>query len=94
MALMHWSPARELLFIRDEMNRLFNEFLGRTEGQESAWWAGAWTPPVDIYDINGAFILKAELPGFTKDDVSVEIKDNTLTLKGQRKHEAGVKEEQ
>jgi ribosomal protein L44E len=39
-------------------------------------------------------LLKAELPGFGKDDVSVELKDNALTLKGQRKHEMEMKDEQ
>jgi HSP20 family protein len=94
MALTRWSPTRDLLSIRDDMNRMFNEFFGRTEGQEGAWLTGTWTPPVDIYDTDEALILKAELPGFAKDDVSVELKDNTLTLKGQRKHETEMKDEQ
>jgi HSP20 family protein len=94
MALTRWSPARDLLSIRDEVNRLFNEFFGRTEGQEDTWWAGAWAPPVDLYEADDALILKAELPGFAKDDVNVEIKDSTLTLKGQRSRETEAKEEQ
>jgi len=94
MALMHWNPARDLLSIRDDMNRLFNEFFGRAESQEGSWSAGAWAPPVDIHETDDALILKAELPGFSKDDVNVELKDNSLTLKGQRQHEAEVKEEQ
>ena len=46
--------------------------------------SGAWAPPVDIHETDDALVLKAELPGFSKDDVNVEIKDNSLTLKGQR----------
>ena len=94
MALARWSPTRDLLSFRDDMNRMFNEFFGRTEGQEGTWLAGAWSPPVDIYDADEAIILKAELPGFGKDDVNIELKDNTLTLKGQRKHETEMKDEQ
>jgi HSP20 family protein len=94
MALMRWNPARDLVSIRDDMNRLFNEFFGRTEGQEGTWLSGAWTPPVDIHETDDALILKAELPGFSKDDVNVELKDNSLTLKGQRQNEKEVKEEQ
>jgi HSP20 family protein len=94
MALMRWSPARDLLSIRDEMDRLSKEFFGRTEGQESTWWAGTWAPPVDIHETDDALIIKAELPEFTKDEINVELKDNTLTLKGQRQHETEVKEEQ
>lgn len=94
MSLIRWSPARDLLSIREDMNRLFNDFLGRTEGQEGTWWGGAWAPPVDLYEADDALILTAELPGFAKDEVNVEIKDNTLTLKGQRQQETKVKEEQ
>jgi HSP20 family protein len=94
MALMRWNPSHDLLSIRDDMNRLFNEFFGRTEGQEGTWLSGAWAPPVDIHETDDALILKAELPGFSKDDVNVELKDNSLTLKGQRRHETEVKEEQ
>ena len=78
MALTRWNPTRDLLSIREDMNRMFNEFFGHTEDQEGTWLAGAWTPPVDIYDTDEALILKAELPGLGKDDVSVELKDNTL----------------
>jgi HSP20 family protein len=94
MALMRWNPTRDLLSIRDDMNRMFNELFGRTEGQEGTWLSGAWTPPVDIHETDDALILKAELPGFSKNDVNVELKDNTLTLKGHRQEEKEVKEEQ
>jgi HSP20 family protein len=94
MALMRWNPSRDLLSIRNDMNRLFNEFFGRTEGEEGAWLSGAWAPPVDIHETDDALIVKAELPGFSKDDVNIELKNNSLTLKGQRRHETEVKEEQ
>jgi HSP20 family protein len=94
MPLMRWNPTRDLLSICDDMNRLFNEFFSRTEGQEGTWLSGAWIPLVDIHETDDALILKAELPGFSKDDVNVEIKDNSLTLKGQCQEEKEVKEEQ
>ncbi len=53
----------------------------------------AWKPTVDIYETDEAIILKAELPGIKKEDVSVEIKDNVLTLKGERIEDKEVKEE-
>jgi len=80
--------------VRDEMNRLFGEVFGRTNGgQEGSWFSGAWTPPVDIYETDEALILQVELPGLSKDEVSVELKDNTLVLRGERKHSHEVKEE-
>jgi len=51
-------------------------------------------PPVDIYETNDMLVIKAELPGFTKEDLHVEINENTLTLKGERRSDATVKEEQ
>jgi HSP20 family protein len=54
---------------------------------------GAWAPPVDIYETAESIVLEAELPGMTKDDIVVEVKDNTLTLKGEKKFEREVKEE-
>ena len=92
MALARWTPARDIPSIRDEMNRLFNEFWGKGPSEESTWSSGAWVPPVDMYESDDALVVKAELPGFSKDDISVELKDNTLMLRGERKREAEMKE--
>jgi HSP20 family protein len=49
-------------------------------------------PPVDIYENDDALVVKAELPGFSKEDITVELKDNTLMLRGERKRETEMKE--
>jgi HSP20 family protein len=92
MALTRWSPYRDMVNVRDEMNRVFNEFFGRGSQEEGAWYAGAWSPPVDIFETDEALIMKAELPGFSKDDISIELKENTLFMKGERKRQDEVKE--
>ncbi|HEX9872690.1 MAG TPA: Hsp20/alpha crystallin family protein [Candidatus Tectomicrobia bacterium] len=92
MALARWNPNRDMMSVRDEMSRVLNEVFGRGASDESAWVSGAWTPPVDIYETDEALVLKAELPGFSKDDISIELKENTLVIKGERKHEDEVKE--
>jgi HSP20 family protein len=92
MALARWTPARDIMSVRDEMNRLMGEFFGRANGEEGTWFSGAWSPPVDIYETNEALVLKAELPGFSKDDIQIELKDNTLVMKGERKRDDEVKE--
>ena len=92
MALARWTPYRDLVTVRDEMNRVFNEAFGRTNNDEPTWFSGAWSPPVDIYETDDALVMKAELPGFSKDEINIEMKDNTLVIKGERKREDEVKE--
>jgi HSP20 family protein len=92
MALARWNPYRDMVTVRDEMNRVFNEFFGRGGTEEGTWYAGAWSPAVDIYETDEALVMKAELPGFSKDDISIELKENTLIMKGERKRQDEVKE--
>ena len=80
--------------MREEMDRLFNQFVRRGDGEEGAWIRGMWAPSVDIYENEDAFVLKAELPGFTKDDVQIELHNNRPTLRGERKQESEAKEDQ
>ena len=93
MALARWTPMGNLQSFQDEMNRMFNQFFRGGAGEEAGWGVRTWAPPVDIYETDDALVLKAELPGVSKDDVSIEIHQNTLILRGQRKHEAEVKED-
>jgi HSP20 family protein len=84
---------RNLASFQDEMNRMFDQFFRGGNGEEAGWGVRPWAPPVDIYETDDALVLKAELPGMSKDDVSVEVHQNTLRLRGERKHEAEVKED-
>ena len=93
MALARWTPMGKFQSFQDEMNRMFNEFFRGGTGEEAGCGLRTWTPPVDIYETDDALVLKAELPGVSRDDVSIEIHQNTLILRGQRKHETEVKEE-
>jgi HSP20 family protein len=93
MAVVRWTPMGNLRSFQEEMNRMFHEFFRGGNGGEQGWWAGAWTPPVDIYETDEALILTAELPGVSKDEVSIEVHNNTLTLRGERKHKAEIAED-
>ena len=93
MALMRWTPMGHLPSFQHEMNRMVNEFFGGGNGEAAGTGMGSWTPAVDIHETEDGFVIKAELPGVSKDDVSIDVHQNTLTLRGQRKHEAEVKQD-
>lgn len=92
MTLIRWvDPFSELSAMKERMDRLFEETLDRpgVPAQE----AGLWTPAVDIYETGEEIVVKAELPGVEKDQIDVEARDGVLTLRGERKVERDVKEE-
>jgi HSP20 family protein len=86
-AVVRFDPFREITSLSDEMNRLFSRTVG--DGVSSG---SAWTPAVDIFDTEEAIVLRAELPGLGPDDIDIEIDDNVLTLKGERRFQETVDE--
>jgi len=93
MALVRWEPFRELMTLQDRMNRLFGDFFPRQAGlEEESIAGGVWSPAVDIYETDNDIVLKAELPGMKQEDIQLDIRDNVLTLKGERRQESDVKE--
>ena len=91
MNLAPWDPLRNLISLQDRMNRLFDESMHRqgSEGLER----GTWMPPVDIYETESEIVLVAEIPGMDEKDVEVEVRDNILLLRGERKMENDVNKE-
>ena len=68
-----------------EINRLFNTLFDEGVHQR-------WVPAMDLVESDDHFLLKADLPGLAEDDVNIEIRDNTLTISGERKSEYERKE--
>jgi HSP20 family protein len=83
MALVRWEPMRELNALQGEMNRLFNSFFDEGNGGQGRRWA----PAVDVLERDDSLVLKADLPGLSEDDVQIEVRDNVLTIAGERKAE-------
>jgi HSP20 family protein len=94
MTLVRWHRARDMHTMRHNMNRMVHQFFRAGLQDKAALRRGSWTPAIDLCEGDEGFTLTAELPGFSKDDVEVEIKDNRLTLRGERKRETDVKEAQ
>ena len=93
MAIVKWDPFRDVAALQDRINRIFNDSFGRSRDLEDEVGLYDWRPPVDIYETNEGIVLKVELPGVNKDDVSVEVKNNVLTLKGERLLDPEIKDE-
>jgi HSP20 family protein len=86
MALIRWEPVRELGTIQNEMNRLFNSFFD-TPTTANGTTFRRWIPAMDLVETDGAFVLKADLPGLSESDVNIEVEDDVLTISGERKSE-------
>jgi HSP20 family protein len=92
MAIVRWDPFRDLTTLHDRMNRLFDETLIRSRASEPAELTGTWAPSVDVFENADKFEIFAELPGIKKEDVQLELKENVLTLKGERRFENEYKD--
>jgi len=92
MAIVRWEPFRDLLSTQDRFNRLFNDTFSRFF-DEGDLGARTWAPPVDVYETEHDVVLKAELPGVDPKEVEVRVEDGTLYLKGERKFENEVKQD-
>jgi HSP20 family protein len=84
-----WAPLRELFAPGWRMPRLFDEtFPGRGAR------GGRWSPAVDIAEDDQKYVITAELPGTSKDDVHVEVHKNVMTIRGEKRSEREEKKEQ
>ncbi len=92
MAIVRFEPFRNLVTSQSEFDRFIREAFSPALG-EGEVSTRTWAPPVDIYENGDSLVLKAELPGVNPDDVEIRVEDNTLYLKGERKFEKEVKEQ-
>lgn len=85
------DPWKDFGSLQERINRMFDDTIRTlypTDGEELE--KGTWAPAVDIYETNDSFVVSADLPGLNKDEIQIDLKDNTLTLKGEKKFEEKV----
>jgi len=87
MKLVRYNPINELAFWGNSFNDFFNDSFFKTKTDEP------WYPAVDILNEKEAVVLNMELPGIKKEDISVNIEDRVLTIKGERKFESEEKKD-
>jgi HSP20 family protein len=98
-AVTPWRPFMGVSPWETEMDRVMEDFFGRNT---RPWWPSIWSrrgvsdltaPVVDIYEEKDDIVVKAELPGMTREDIEVDISDSHLTLKGEKRKEEKIEEE-
>jgi HSP20 family protein len=85
-----WEPFRGASTLQEQVNRLFSDVLDRT-GEESS--LTTWAPAVDIYETEHELVVKADLPDVDAKDLDIRVENNILTIRGERKFEKRVSEE-
>ena len=94
-----WRPFMGVTGWERDMDRMLDDFFGR---RIRPWWPERWfrademevkPPIVDVFEEKDDIVVKAELPGMEKDNIEVNLTDHTLTIKGEKKKEDEVKEE-
>ncbi len=84
MTLVRWDPFRELMNLHRRMSH--------PESDANDFY-GAWAPAVDIFEKGDDLIIRAEIPGVDKDNVDISVRNNSLILRGERKREEEIKDD-
>jgi HSP20 family protein len=94
MSLIRWNPTRESMTwpsdvfnVQREINRVFDNFFRGGSQWDDTQELTAWTPAVDIAELEDRFQVRMELPGVNKDDVKITLENNILTVRGEKKQE-------
>jgi HSP20 family protein len=92
MTIVRWEPLRELGSLQNEMNRLFNTVFD-TPAPGNGGTLRRWVPAMDLVESVDHFVLRADLPCMSEEDIKIEFEDGTLTVSGERKAEHEEREE-
>jgi HSP20 family protein len=91
MSITRWDPFQNLATLQDQVNRLFETPFAGRRGENSN--LTAWAPAVDIYETENELVIKADLPDINEKDLDVRVENNMLTIRGERKFEQKVNED-
>jgi len=91
MELTPWKPFRELGRLRDEMDRLWENFF--SERRFFAPFERRWHPSLDVAETKDKLVVTAEIPGMDIKDIDISVSGDVLTIKGEKKQEKEEKEE-
>jgi len=92
MTVLKWKPYGDLVRLSDRINRLFeNDLMG--EGLKGPEGFTDWNPATDIYETKDSYVFKIEIPGLKKEDIEIDLKENVLSIRGEKKEDSEIKKE-
>jgi len=83
--LTRWEPAREMMTLREAMDRLFDDAFTRPLSVRDGWSMAS--PAIDMYQTDNDVVVKASIPGIKAEEVQINITGDILTLKGEARQE-------
>jgi HSP20 family protein len=89
-SITRWDTDHGLSGLQEQVNRLFESTFPRRSDNSALT---SWAPAVDIYETENELVVKADLPDVHEKDLDVRVENNTLTVRGERKFEKKVEEE-
>jgi HSP20 family protein len=90
MAITRWTPFQDMYTLQNNLNSFLREM---NRGEDEALTSSAFVPPVDIYEDANHVVLKLEVPGMKLEDFNIQLENNALTVRGERRFEKETKEE-
>ncbi|PSQ86624.1 MAG: heat-shock protein [Bacteroidetes bacterium SW_8_64_56] len=78
------TSDRRLRDLQREVDSIFDQFFGRSEDEDTS---AVWAPRTDLSETDDAFRIRLDVPGMTKDDITINLQNNTLTVSGERTSE-------
>jgi len=76
------TPSRTLRDLQREVDSIFDQFFDRDRDEEGT--SAVWAPRTDLAETDDAYTLRVDVPGMTKEDISINLQNNTLTISGER----------
>lgn len=87
------NPLQDLLTLRDRMNRLFEESMGKLSSAGDPLPSGYWSPAVDIFEDHERVVFRVDLPGIVSEDVEINVEDGNLVFRGERRMSPDIRRE-
>ena len=84
MTLVRWMPRHDMVSMQQEINRMFSNFFGDHTTDD---YEAQWTPRLDVVEDKEHYIVRIDVPGMRKEDVKITLRENILTVRGERTEE-------